>query len=102
EQQLTKDQILELYLNRVSLSGGTFGVEAMSRQLFGKRARDLGLLESAIVAGLIRAPSALSPWSNEEGAMARSKVVLARMREEGFITAEAERKANVARVRMTS
>jgi penicillin-binding protein 1A len=102
EHQLTKDQILELYLNRVSLSGGTFGVEAMSRQLFNKRARDLGLLESAIVAGLIRAPSALSPWSNEEGALARSKVVLARMREEGFITEEAEKKANAARVRMTA
>ena len=102
EQQLTKDEILELYLNRVSLSGGTFGVEAMSQQLFSKRARDLGLLESAIVAGLIRAPSALSPWSNEAGALARSKVVLSRMREEGFIGAEAERKANAARVRMTS
>jgi 1A family penicillin-binding protein len=102
EQQLTKDQILELYLNRVALSGGTFGVEAMSRQLFGKRAKDLSLLESAIVAGLIRAPSALSPWSNEEGALARSKVVLARMREEGFISAAAEQGANAARVRMTS
>jgi 1A family penicillin-binding protein len=102
EQQLTKDQILELYLNRVALSGGTFGVEAMSRQLFGKKAKDLGLLESAILAGLIRAPSALSPWSNEEGALARSKVVLARMREEGFISAAAEHNANAARVRMTS
>jgi len=102
EQQLTKDQILELYLNRVALSAGTFGVEAMSRQLFGKRARDLNLLESAIVAGLIRAPSALSPWSNEEGALARSKVVLARMRQEGFISAAAEQGANAARVRMTS
>jgi 1A family penicillin-binding protein len=102
ERQLTKDEILELYLNRVALSGGTFGVEAMSRQLFAKRARDLGLLESAIVAGLIRAPSALSPWSNEDGALARSKVVLARMRQEGFISEEAERKANSARVRMTS
>ena len=102
EQQLTKDQILELYLNRVALSGGTFGVEAMSRQLFAKRAKDLSLLESAIVAGLIRAPSALSPWSNEEGALARSKVVLARMREEGFISAAAEQGANAARVRMTS
>ena len=102
EQQLTKDQILELYLNRVALSAGTFGVEAMSRQLFGKRAKDLGLLESAIVAGLIRAPSALSPWSNEEGALARSKIVLARMRQEGFISAAAEQSANAARVRMTS
>jgi 1A family penicillin-binding protein len=102
EQQLTKDQILELYLNRVALSAGTFGVEAMSRQLFGKRAKDLGLLEAAIVAGLIRAPSALSPWSNEEGALNRSKVVLARMRQEGFISAAAEQGANAARVRMTS
>jgi hypothetical protein len=102
EQQLTKDQILELYLNRVALSAGTFGVEAMSRQLFGKRAKDLGLLEAAIVAGLIRAPSALSPWSNEEGALSRSKVVLARMRQEGFISAAAEQGANAARVRMTS
>ena len=102
EQQLTKDQILELYLNRVALSAGTFGVEAMSRQLYGKRAKDLGLLESAIVAGLIRAPSALSPWSNEEGALSRSRVVLARMRQEGFISAAAEQGANAARVRMTS
>jgi 1A family penicillin-binding protein len=102
EQQLTKDQILELYLNRVALSAGTFGVEAMSRQLFGKRAKDLTLIESALVAGLIRAPSALSPWSNEDGALARSKVVLARMREEGFISPAAEQGANAARVRMTS
>ncbi len=102
EQQLTKDQILELYLNRVALSAGTFGVEAMSRQLFGKRAKDLSLIESALVAGLIRAPSALSPWSNEEGALARSKVVLARMRQEGFISPAAEQGANAARVRMTS
>jgi len=102
EQQLTKDQILELYLNRIALSAGTFGVEAMSRQLFGKRAKDLSLIESALVAGLIRAPSALSPWSNEDGALARSKVVLARMREEGFISPAAEQGANAARVRMTS
>jgi 1A family penicillin-binding protein len=101
ERQLAKDQILELYLNRIALSGGTFGVEAMSRQLFGKRARDLDLLEAAVVAGLIRAPSALSPWSNEEGALARSRVVLARMREEGFISSAAEAAANRARVRMT-
>jgi 1A family penicillin-binding protein len=101
ERQLAKDRILELYLNRIALSGGTFGVEAMSRQLFGKRARDLDLLEAAVVAGLIRAPSALSPWSNEEGALARSRVVLARMREEGFISSAAEAAANRARVRMT-
>src|SRR6266446_9633033 len=78
EQVLAKDRILELYLNRVSLSGGLHGVEAMSRSLFEKRALDLSLAESVLVAGLIRSPSALSPWSNPEGAVARSRVVLAR------------------------
>src|SRR6185503_16780869 len=64
EQQLTKDQILELYLNRIYLSAGTYGVETMSRKLFVKKARDLNVAEAALLAGLIRAPSALSPWSN--------------------------------------
>ena len=102
EQQLSKDQILELYLNRVALSGGTFGVEAMSRQLFAKKARDLNLAEAALVAGLIRAPSALSPWSNETGAVARSEVVLARMRQERFIGPDEEAAARRARLRITS
>src|SRR6266542_4296040 len=96
EQVLDKNQILELYLNRVSLSGGLFGVEAMSRSLFEKRALDLNLAESVLVAGLIRSPSALSPWSNLDGAVARSRVVLARMRAEGYITAQDERAARQA------
>src|SRR6266496_2215932 len=98
EQLLDKDQILELYLNRVSLSGGFFGVEAMSRSLFEKRARDLNLAESVLVAGLIRAPSALSPWSNLDGAVERSRFVLARMRAEGYITAQDEGAARQARL----
>jgi penicillin-binding protein 1A len=98
EQVLAKDRILELYLNRVSLSGGLHGVEAMSRSLFEKRALDLSLAESVLVAGLIRSPSALSPWSNLEGAVARSRVVLARMRAEGYITAQDERAAREARL----
>jgi len=102
EQVLTKDQILELYLNRVYLSGGVYGVEAMSRKLFVKRARELSLAESALVAGLIRAPSALSPWSNIEGALQRSERVLAKMRQEGFISAEDERSALHAHLRITS
>src|SRR5262249_39180763 len=102
EQQLTKDQILELYLNRVALSGGTFGVEAMSRQLFGKKSSDLNLAEAPPVAGPIRAASALSPWSNEVGAVARSEVVLARMRQEGFIAPEEEAAALRARLRITT
>ena len=102
EQMLTKDQILELYLNRVYLSGGVYGVEAMSRKLFVKSAKNLSLAESALIAGLIQAPSALSPWWNWDAALQRSRVVLLRMREEGYITAEQERAARRARFRITS
>jgi penicillin-binding protein 1A len=98
EAGLTKEQVLELYLNRIYLSAGIYGVETMSRGLFGKPAKQLTLAESALVAGLARAPSALSPWSNLDGAVARSHLVLARMREEGFITAEQERQAKAARI----
>ncbi len=101
EEILTKDQILEMYLNRVYLSGGVYGVDAMSRSLFARPAKDLGLAESALVAGLIRAPSALSPWSNWDGARERSHVVLARMRAEGYITEAAERQARGARLAIT-
>src|SRR5437667_10300310 len=87
EEQLTKNQILELYLNRVYLSAGVYGVETMSEHLFRKPARAVSLPEAALVAGLIRAPSALSPWSNYEGALDRSHLVLAQMRDQGFITA---------------
>ena len=100
DSQLTKDQILELYLNRIYLSAGVYGVETMSRHLFGRPASSLTLAEAALVAGLARAPSALSPWSNLDGAIERSHVVLARMRQEGFITEDQERAARRARVRI--
>jgi 1A family penicillin-binding protein len=100
EAGLTKEQVLELYLNRIYLSAGIYGVETMARSLFGKGAKDLTLAESALIAGLARAPSALSPWSNLDGAVRRSHVVLARMREERFITAEEEREARAARFRV--
>ena len=91
--QLTKDQVLELYLNRIYLSAGVYGVETMSRHLFGRPAKQLNLAECALIAGLARAPSTLSPWSNLDGALARSHVVLARMRDEKFITESDEREA---------
>jgi 1A family penicillin-binding protein len=97
EAQLTKPQILELYLNRIYLSAGVYGVEAMSQHLYRKSARDLTLPEAALIAGLIRAPSALSPWSNYDGALARSHLVLAQMRDQGLITPEEERRARAAR-----
>jgi 1A family penicillin-binding protein len=102
EEQLSKDQILELYLNRIYLSAGVYGVETMSRKLFMKKARDLNVAEAALIAGLIRAPSALSPWSNVDGAIERSNVVLRRMREEGYITEREEQAARRAKFRITA
>jgi len=96
EVRLSKAQILELYLNRVYLSAGLYGVEAMSVVAFGKHARDLTLAESALIAGLVQAPSALSPWSNLTGARRRSDLVLARMLKAGAITAAQARTAHAA------
>jgi len=100
EQELSKKQILELYLNRIYLSGGVYGVETMAENMYGKAASRLTLPEAAMIAGLIRAPSALSPWSNYDGALERSHVVLQRMREERFITAEQEKAALRVRPRV--
>jgi penicillin-binding protein 1A len=97
---LTKDQILELYLNRIYLSGGVYGVETMSRHLFNRPAKTLNLAECALIAGLARAPSSLSPWTNLDGAVDRSHVVLTRMREEGFISEAQERTARATRIRI--
>ncbi|HVD93042.1 MAG TPA: PBP1A family penicillin-binding protein [Vicinamibacterales bacterium] len=102
EQELSKNQILELYLNRIYLSGGVYGVETMSRNLYGKSASGLTLPEAALIAGLIRAPSALSPWSNLDGALDRSRVVLQRMQAEGYITAAQERAAAQVKPRIRS
>ncbi len=96
ERRLSKAQILELYLNRIYLGGNVYGVEAMSQNVFGKSAADLTLSEAAFIAGLIRMPSALWPWSHYDRALRRSHVVLARMRDEGLITPQAEQQARAA------
>src|SRR5579862_3116665 len=100
EQQLTKKQILELYLNRIYLSAGVYGVQTMAEHLFRKNADALTLPEASMIAGLIQAPSALSPWSNYDGALERSRTVLAAMRREGFITGAQEKDAAAARPRI--
>ena len=87
---LSKKEILELYFNRVYLSGGIYGVESMSEKLYGKPASKLTLGEAALVAGIIRAPAAYSPWTHFDNARRRSFVVLQRMREEEKITPEQE------------
>jgi 1A family penicillin-binding protein len=100
EAQLSKKQILEFYLNRVYLSAGVYGVETMSQHLFRKTAGGVTLPEAAFIAGLIRAPSALSPWSNYDGALERSHVVLSLMRAQGLITAPQYEAARQVRPRI--
>src|SRR3954469_1428671 len=96
ERRLNKPKILELYLNRIYLGGSVYGVEAMSRNVFGKSAASLTLPEAAFIAGIIQMPSNLSPWSHYDRALQRSHVVLAKMREEKYITADMEQAADAS------
>ena len=86
EQKYSKAQILELYLNRVFFGSGAYGVEAASRRYFGKPARDVTLPEAALLAGLLKAPSRLSPARNPKAAEERAQVVLAAMRAQGMVS----------------
>lgn len=86
EQKYTKDQILAMYLNRVYFGSNAYGVEAAARRYFNKSARDVNLGEAALLAGLLKAPSRLSPARDPEAAEARAQVVLQAMREEGYVT----------------
>ncbi|MBD9445438.1 transglycosylase domain-containing protein [Rhizobium sp. RHZ01] len=86
EQKYTKDQILAMYLNRVFFGSNAYGVEAASRRYFNKSAGDVNLGEAALLAGLVKAPSRLSPARDPEAANARAQVVLQTMREQGYIT----------------
>ena len=86
ERKFSKDEILELYLNRVYFGSGAYGVDAAARRYFNKSARDVNLAEAALLAGLLKAPSALSPARNPQGANDRAQVVLAAMRRAGFVS----------------
>ncbi|HEY4558376.1 MAG TPA: transglycosylase domain-containing protein, partial [Enteractinococcus sp.] len=86
EKEMTKDEILEGYLNIVLFSGRTYGVEAASRLFFDKSAADLNIPESALLAGLVQSPNALNPETNPEGATNRRNLVLGNMHKQGFIT----------------
>jgi penicillin-binding protein 1A len=88
ERNYSKDQILELYMNRVYFGAGAYGIEAASQKFFGKSARALSLGEAAVLAGLVQSPSRLAPNRNPEGAAERAAVVLARMVDQGFATQE--------------
>ncbi|MFQ5467590.1 MAG: transglycosylase domain-containing protein, partial [Kiloniellaceae bacterium] len=87
EQSFTKDQILGLYLNRVYLGAGTYGVDAAARRYFGKPASEVNLYESAVLAGLLKAPSRYNPARDASRADARAARVLRAMTEAGYVTA---------------
>ena len=86
ETELTKEEILEAYVNRIYFGSGTYGVEAASQTYFGKPASKLNLPEAATLAGLIRSPNRFSPLNNPEGSIRERNTVLGRMLDLGFIT----------------
>jgi len=94
EQRFTKDEILELYINRVYFGGGTYGVEAASQHYFGRSARDVTLSQAALLAGLLKAPSKYAPTHSVKLASVRVEEVLNNMVEAGFLSAEAARSAS--------
>ncbi|WP_374545921.1 PBP1A family penicillin-binding protein [Rhodoblastus sp.] len=96
EHKYSKDQILELYLNRVYFGSGAYGVDAAAQKYFGHPAKDVTLPEAAMLAGLMKAPTKLAPNHNESAAIERANQVVTAMAREGFIT-ESEAKGALAR-----
>ena len=102
EHKFTKDQLLEIYLNRVYLGAGTYGVDAAAHRYFDKSARQATLYEAAVIAGLLKAPTRFSPARDRDRAAQRTAQVLINMVEAGYITeaqaanAETQEKAQLA------
>jgi penicillin-binding protein 1A len=94
ERKHSKNEILELYLNRVYFGSGAYGVEAAAQRYFGKPARNVTIPEAAMLAGLVKSPSRLAPNRNPDGAEKRAQTVLAAMADAKFIT-EAQAKASI-------
>jgi penicillin-binding protein 1A len=100
EREFTKDQILELYLNKVYYGGGAYGIDAAARKFFGHGADELTLAEAAVIAGLVKAPSNYSPTADVEAAKGRAGVVIAVMKETGAITAAEAADADVEALKL--
>ena len=96
EYNFSKDQILSLYLNRVYLGAGTYGVTAAARKYFNKPASKLTVAEAAMLAGLLKAPSRYSPRRNYKAAVARSRIVLANMVKHGYLSKDEAQRGRVA------
>ena len=86
ERRFTKDELLTIYLNQVYMGAGTYGVEAAAQRYFGRSARDLSVYQSAVLAGLLRAPSRWNPATDPQAAHRRAQTVLAAMVDAGFVS----------------
>lgn len=102
ERKYSKDQILEMYLNQIYFGEGAYGIEVASQTYFGKPAQQLDLAESALLAGLPKAPNTYSPFRNWEGAKNRQKIVLNRMVSLNMVTREDADKAYAQRLVLAS
>ncbi|APZ99911.1 penicillin-binding protein [Sphingopyxis sp. QXT-31] len=100
EWKFSKDEILELYLNKVYFGGGSYGIDAASRRFFGHSATEMSLSEAAVVAGLVKAPSRYSPTADAQAALGRAGVVLGVMVDAGVITQSQADSAKPADVQM--
>jgi penicillin-binding protein 1A len=98
ERYFTKEQIMEMYCNQIFLGGGAYGFEAGAQYYFTKSLKDLTLEESALLAGLPKAPSYYSPTRDERAALERRNIVLYRMHEEGYITDDEYNRARNSRI----
>ena len=87
EWKFSKEEILELYLNKVYFGGGAYGIDSASRKFFSHPGDELTVAEAAIIAGLVKAPSRYSPTADVQAAVDRAQVVLRLMKEQGYITA---------------
>lgn len=102
ETKFSKEQILELYLNKVYFGGGAYGVDAASRKFFDHGAEELSLAEAAIIAGLVKAPSRYSPTADAEAALDRATVVVKVMQDAGMISAAEAASVRPAQVKIAS
>lgn len=93
EKRFTKQDIMSIYMNRVYLGAGNYGVDAASRRYFGKSARDISLPESAILAGLLKAPSRFAPTSNPALSKKRASQVLLNMEDAKYLTKKQTQRA---------
>lgn len=101
ERKFSKNQILEMYINRVYFGAGAYGIEAAAQRYFRKPAKELTVAEAATLAGLVKAPSSLDPTKNPKGAHDRAQLVLDAMVDTGVISAQDEKTALAAPVKVS-